>query len=341
MGMNALAMGWAPGWGLMVYGVLGTVLWLVLALAEVAQGAPPQGISRTAFSTLAYRAIAAQDPDPATRNPDDLAARLCNPTIIYDRMGLSLVFDKAIQEIEKRKRFLFYYVNARTKYMDQTLSQALAQGVQQVVLLGAGFDTRAHRFHAGHPQVRFFEVDLPVMVKIKQKLVGMRLCSSPPSLRYVPIDFETQQLAREMERAGFKRDMKTVFLWEGVAMYLDAGAVSATLGYIAANSAPGSSVAFDYVLPQVVERGLKRANPDDQVMAQRLRKIGEPLKWGIEHEKLGAFLEGLGMSLKSNLGPEEITKLYQTGSNGQPLGRLPRGSWFALAEVPQPKAPDL
>ncbi len=296
-----------------------------------AVGAPPNGVSRTAFGALAYRAVGAQNPDPATRNPDHLAARLCNPIVIYDRMGLSLDFAQAMNVIEQRGHYLFYYVTARTAYMDQVLEQALEQGAGQVVILGAGFDSRAHRFHAGHPEVRFFEVDLPPMVAIKQRMVQKRLCQTNPTLKYVPIDFETQRLDQEMEKAGFSRDVKTLFIWEGVTMYLDAQAVAATLRVIAGNSAPGSQVAFDYVNPGAAK---ENGGPPGRDRAERFSKLGEPIKWGVDPDRLGDFLADQGLQLTSTLGPERIAELYLTGSDGKPLGRMPKSSWFAVAQVP-------
>ncbi|KMY67346.1 hypothetical protein AAU61_10900 [Desulfocarbo indianensis] len=312
---------------------LGALVYMFLASGET-RSAPPQGISRTAYSAMAYRAVGGQDPDPATRNPDYLAIRLCNPAIIQDRLGLSLDFREAIKEIERRKRYLFYYVTARTKHMDRILAQALAQGAQQVVILGAGFDTRSHRFHAGRPQVRFFEVDTPAMVRIKQGLVRERLGDSPPTLSYVPLDFATQRLDREMARAGFNREAKTLFIWEGVAMYLEAEAVAATFGFVAANSGGGSLVAFDFVLPAALAGSGKESQPGEKG-ADRFTKLGEPMKWGIEPAELQRFLAGQGLELAQVMEPEQISARYLTGSDGALLGRLPAVSWFALARAPE------
>lgn len=286
----------------------------------------PPGVSRTAFGTLAYRAVAAQDPDQATRNPDHLAARLCDQTMLSERMGLSLDFAQAIAEIERSGRHLFYYVNARTRYMDEVLTRALERGASQVVVLGAGLDTRAHRFSAGHPGVAFFEVDMPMMSAVKQKMVAMRLGQSPPALRYVTVDFSAQRLDEELARAGFESETPAIFIWEGVTMYLEAGAVADTLGRVAGCSAPGSLIAFDH-------GGAWATDGGGGATAERLAKLGEPVKWGISPEDLGPFLAGQGLTLIESMGSEEMVARYLTGSDGEVRGRIPDSLWFALAQV--------
>lgn len=282
---------------------------------------------------MAFRAIGAQDPDPKTRNPDFLAEQLCSPVIIYDLMYLSLVFEKAVDSINQNKTWMFYQLTARTKHIDATLVEAAQDGAQQVVILGAGFDTRAYRFHEKFPKIRFFEVDLPAMVAVKKKAVKEKLCYAPSMVSYVAIDFEKQKLGEVLTRAGFRKDLKTLFIWEGVAMYLDETAVASTLQFIAKNSAPGSLVVFDYLLPEVVDGTSK--DEYAQEVSGLVASFGEPFKWGVKPSDMAGYLKKNGLTLVSNPGPEEMVKLYMTGSNGKPLGTLPTFFWMATASVPK------
>ena len=121
----------------------------------------PGDVSTTAESVCAYRAIAAQHPDPKLKNPDDLAQKLCR-----SRLPIPRDYDGSRQAIDKnQERFsAYFFVNARTHYIDTALQRAAASGATQVVVLGAGFDSRAYRFRSSHPALRFYEVDLPAKI---------------------------------------------------------------------------------------------------------------------------------------------------------------------------------
>jgi len=156
--------------------------------AGTAQAVRPGAVSTTAEATCGYRAVAAQHPDPKLRNPDDLAAKLCRWSSPLPRDYAS-----ARPVIDQGETYAaFFYVNARTHYIDAALKKAAADGATQAVILGAGFDSRAYRFRASHPQVRFFEVDLPATIEAKKKRVAEALGALPDYVRYAPIDFDTQ-----------------------------------------------------------------------------------------------------------------------------------------------------
>lgn len=314
-------------------GMAFAVVFMILAVAVFVRAESSRNTSRTAYSTMAFRAIGAQDPDPKTRNPDYLAERLCSPIFIYDLMNLSLVFEKAVDSINKDKSWMFYQLTARTKHIDAALVKAVGDGVKQVVILGAGFDTRAYRFHEKFPKIRFFEVDLPAMISLKKKEVRDKLCKAPSTVIYVPMDFEKQDLGKALAGAGYRKDLKTLFIWEGVAMYLKESAVASTLRFVAKNSAPGSLVIFDYLLPEVVD-GTSR-DEYAQELSSLVASFGEPFKWGMKPSDMAEYLKKNGLNLVSNPGPEEMVKLYMTGSNGKPLGTLPSFFWMATARVPK------
>lgn len=139
---------------------------------------------------------------------------------------------------------MFYYATARTKHIDSVLLKDLKSGVKQVVIMGAGYDTRAFRFYKDFPKVRFFEVNMPVMVANKKKRVKSNLSDLPKNLAYAPIDFNTRDLGQVLAKVGYQKDRKTFFIWEGVVMYLDAAAVKSTLQFIAKNASAGSLVLF-------------------------------------------------------------------------------------------------
>lgn len=306
---------------------------LVLMLAAPSWAADPQKKSITAGLNMGMRAIAAQDPDPKTRNPDYLAEKIVNLDIMREKLGWSLDFAPMVERFNREKLWIFYLLTARTKHIEALLRKELKAGVKQVVIMGAGYDTRGYRFYKDFPKVKFFEVDLPAMSADKRKRMSSKLPDMPNNVTYAPIDFETQELGKVLASVGWKKDQKTFFIWEGVVEYLDASAVESTLQFIAQNSAPGSSVVFDYCPPSVVNETFTK-DPYAKRMTRFVASIGEPFKFGIEPAKSVNFLKKQGLKQMSNVGHDYLVKNYMIGSNGKPFGTLPLFFWITQARVP-------
>ena len=183
----------------------------------------------------------------------------------------------------------YFYVNARTHYIDAALKRAAAAGATQVVVLGAGFDSRAYRFRASHPAVRFFEVDLPATIEAKKNRLAELYGAVPDYVRYAPIDFNTQRLEDVLIAQGYDPKQRTFFILEGVVMYVVLPGVSATFDFIRNRSGSGSSVVYDYVLQPVIENkfgGLYGAEGTTIAVAS----IGEPYVSGWTPPPAAAFL---------------------------------------------------
>ncbi|MBI3916943.1 MAG: class I SAM-dependent methyltransferase [Betaproteobacteria bacterium] len=112
----------------------------------------------------------------------------------------------------------------RKRFIEDSVHAALAAGTTQVMVLGAGFDTLTWRLHTAHPAVSFFEIDHPATQHIKRDALG----SCDANLRFIPADLTQQTLQQVLARcAGFRRDLPTIFVIEGVLMYLNAAEVDA------------------------------------------------------------------------------------------------------------------
>lgn len=146
--------------------------------------------------------------------------------------------------------FLRNGVRLRTRFIDDVVGEAIAQGARQLVLMGAGFDARALRLAAvARHEVRTFEVDLPALLATKRSLLERAGIAVAQSIHYVACDFNDDfavPLVEALLAAGFDRARPTVFVWEGVTAYIDRGAVDRCLRFMASISAPGSRVVFDY-----------------------------------------------------------------------------------------------
>jgi methyltransferase (TIGR00027 family) len=162
---------------------------------------------------------------------------------------------------------------ARNRYAEDKLAHAVSLGVQQYVLLGAGLDTFAHR--NPHPSLTVFEVDHPATQQWKRDLLVSSGLPEPSNLQYVPVDFERQSLALQLESSDLDPAAPTVFAWLGVVLYLTHSAFRSTLDFIAAFP-PGSGVIMDYALPR---HALEPHELDARdMLAARVQSIGEPFQ---------------------------------------------------------------
>ena len=186
--------------------------------------------------------------------------------------------------------------SARQTFYDAAVDRHLA-GVAQLVILGAGFDTRAFRLPEEiKRQVRSFEVDAPKTMAIKREALRQSGID-PAGVALVSADFEKDDWLSGLVEAGFDSNKRTLFLWEGVTPYMDKAAVEDTLRKIA-RTAKGSILAFDYVTIEVLE---SQALPL-RVLRTSLRAGGESLKFGLDStppssERLAELLRSCGLSL--------------------------------------------
>jgi methyltransferase (TIGR00027 family) len=221
-------------------------------------------------------------------------------------------------------------VVARTRLIDDAIAASLGEHTEQLVILGAGFDSRAYRL-PGLGDVAVFEVDHPDTQTAKRRALARVLSAPPTHVRFVALDFNRHELASLMPAAGYRESARTFILWEGVTNYLTEGAVDTTLRWCA-RAAPGSLLLFTYVHRDVLTK------PDAFIGTERLfaslAKAGEKLTFGIEPSRLPEFLATRGLSLESDLGAAEYRERYFKDA-----ARRMRGHEFyrvALARVGSP-----
>ena len=306
---------------------------IVLALAAFslwgahqAFAVPDGAVSLTAKAVCEYRAVAAEHPDSKLRNRDQLAIKLC------ETVRLPREYEAARDVIDGNPEAYagFFYVNARTHHIDAQVDKAATEGVVQVVVLGAGFDSRAYRFHSVYPALEFFEVDLPATISAKQEAVIRVFGKLPKYVHYAPIDFDSQSLASVLPEAGYDSRKKTLFILEGVTMYVNAAGNNATFEFIRSHSPSGSMVVYDYVLRRVVEgdyEGLYAASSD----AKGVAYIGEPFVTGWTPTEAAEFAQRHGLIVIADLDDRELTRRYLIGSNGKPDGRIP--NWYGIIDA--------
>ena len=217
-----------------------------------------RSVADTAFSIAVVRAEEAPLPEGERLFDDPFAA-------IFAAAGAHAA--------ESTQRFLdlpFFRdgIRLRTRYIDDAIREGVARGATQVVLLGAGFDARAHRLpELAEPGVRVFEVDTAEQLARKRKLLAAAGVRARRGLAYAPCDFHADDLegalAAALSKAGFSRERPTVFVLEGVIGYVDDAAIDATLRFMASGGASGSRAVLTYgegsFAPDTAEERARRA----------------------------------------------------------------------------------
>jgi methyltransferase (TIGR00027 family) len=195
---------------------------------------------------------------------------------------------------------------ARTRLMDDYLTLKLATGVPQVVILGAGFDSRAHRI-TGAERAHFFEVDHPNTSAVKKALIRRALGALPEHVKYVPVNFQRDPLPEALKAAGFDPLIRSLILWEGVSNYLTEDSVKATLTFIA-GLAEGTVLIFTYVDEAVLHNPAQFAGGSE--VQKTFARLEEPWTFGIRPDRASEFFRQSGLCLDSDLSAAEYRERY-------------------------------
>jgi methyltransferase (TIGR00027 family) len=268
-----------------------------------------RGVSRTAQYVALFRALESARPEHE-RLFDDPLARSCldgRLARVADLARVPVVGRAAPAVVDRRSPGSRLAVVVRTRFIDDALRAALARGLDQVVLLGAGFDSRAHRI-PGIDRTRMFEVDHPETQAAKRERVRKRFGSEPAHVTYVPVDFDRQDLAAELVTAGLDDGGRTFFVLEGVISYLTPGAVDATFRTVAGAGGPGSEIAFTYLHRDVVD-GSRGTLGSAQARA-RVAASGEPWRFGFRPGEVPGYLAARGLALVEDVSPAEAAPRY-------------------------------
>jgi methyltransferase (TIGR00027 family) len=266
--------------------------------------------SKTAAQMALSRAIETRRPAQQRICFDPLAQRFLDG--VYQ---LLLVARPLRAGVERIIEHLFpghhNYVLVRTRYLDDFLSAQLASGFDQLVILGAGYDSRPYRFADRLSEVMVFEVDHPATSRAKQARVTRVLGATPANVRYVAVDFNRDALSDKLAESGYRGDRRTIFLWEGTTPYVSAPGVDETLRFIASNRAQGSVVIFDYILESVVTGTCTLRGAQNE--REKMSATSEPFVFGIAAEQIEAFLSARGFRDIIDVGAEQLSERFMRG----------------------------
>ncbi|MFB9235861.1 class I SAM-dependent methyltransferase [Plantactinospora siamensis] len=194
----------------------------------------------------------------------------------------------------------------RTRVIDDALTAA-SERVRQCVLLGAGYDTRAHRPPA-LAAMPVFEVDHPATQAAKRAVID-RLGLDAGRIRYVPVDFEHDDLRARLDAAGFEASAPTAVVWEGVTNYLTAEAVDATLAVVHELIGAEGLLVMTYVDARVLADPARF--PEAARWMRAVARAGEPWTFGLHPDKTPGFLAARGFRLRADMSTQDAARAWR------------------------------
>ncbi len=251
--------------------------------------------SRTAAQNALFRALDARAPRARRIADDQLSVWFLTPEFrLLAGLARVPVLRRGIESIiDRRWPCARGGVVARTRVLDDAISSALA-GTEQVVILGAGFDSRPHRLPAMRG-VSVYEVDHPATQAAKRRALSRHHRADTCRVRFVPVVFGSDDPTNALLDAGFGLGRPTLVLWEGVTNYLDATSVDATLRLVADLVGPGSPLFFTYVHVGILDGSTTFAGAATTMAA--VRRVGEPFTFGFEPTQVPEYLAARGFEL--------------------------------------------
>ena len=269
--------------------------------------------SETAMTVAFYRALANKDDREEIKGPDYLAE-----SFLTDEAKKLLVDSNssrsAINNLVSSQ--LYGYLIARTAFIDEIFKTACKENIPQIVFLGAGYDTRAYRYNDEIFDTKIFEVDIKSTQQKKINDLNKAGIKIPAGLTFVEINFKNEKLEDILLNAGYDKNRKTLFIWEGVMYYLTHEAVDGTLHFIIHNSCKDSTVCFDY-------------------LNEKLESINEaePFQFWISKDNIESFITEHGFKIITHLDSNEMEKRYLKLKDGSLAAKAVTRFGFIHASV--------
>jgi methyltransferase (TIGR00027 family) len=219
-----------------------------------------------------------------------------------------------LRAVNRRTPGAYTYEIVRAKFIDEIVLGEVATGLDELILLGAGLDSRPYRLAEQLRGVRLIEVDHPASQASKRTRVRRLFDREPDHVTFVEVDFTRDDLGGALAAAGHERSARTLFVWSGVSPYLSAQAVADVLSWVGAHASPSVSIVFDACWAEAVD------GSRNYYGAAELRKFtaetGEPLRWGIPEGCVDETLSRFGLRAARTPDSEEGRAVYLKRSDG-------------------------
>lgn len=263
--------------------------------------------AQTAFGPMVIAAVEQYYPAPQRLVHDDLALRFLPPGLRFAVRACKWgsLREWGIGATEKKAPGMWGGVLCRKRYSDDQVAAAIAAGVAQVVILGAGLDTRAYRL-AAPAGVPAFEVDLPENIAYKRRRLQKLRGEVPEGVTLIPVDFQHDDLGAALAAGGFHVEQPTMFVWEAVTQYLAEDGVRSTLRFLA-RAAPGSRLIFTYIRQDFLDGtnfyGAEQIHRD-------MKQKYDVWHFGLAPEQVDGLLREYGWAEREQVGPREYAARY-------------------------------
>ena len=268
--------------------------------------------SRTALATALMRSLHTRaDPLPLIDDPwGESLVPAAVTRAIAERLPPGASVDSWLRAIPA-----YSNVITRSRFSEDALGEAVARGVRQVVMIGAGFDSYALRRPEAAREVQVFEVDHPATQNLKRSRIAACAAGEPAGLHFLAADLSCESLDAVLARSPFRADLPAFFSWLGVTMYLGRDANLATLRAIADCAAPGSELVFSYVDQAAFGAGAMAE--EFQALQQSVANLGEPFVSGFDPAALAVELHAIGLELIEDRDDTQLVARYDPqGLNG-------------------------
>ena len=271
---------------------------------------------KSAIAVAALRAASSREKNRTIANPDHLAKYF-----VRGAYSLILAMPKKISRaiIERISPGSYCYFLARTQFIDHHFRNAIESNFKQIVILGAGYDTRASRLLDRHSDVLVYEIDLPNTQQDKIEKMKQNNFPDIVNVRYIPQDFNNCSLKEVLKNHNFDFSQPALFIFEGISYYLEENSNSEIFKLISSECAKNSRIVFDYSLKSFVEGDTTTYG--SKKMQAWLRKNNEPFKFGLQKSEIKSYLNDLGLSLFEDIGSQELSTRYLTPKNGNSIGK--------------------
>ncbi len=270
--------------------------------------------SRTAEGTCICRAASSLEKNAYYQSGDTLALKILPPPI---KTLIQIPFYRTLHCRYGAPKGIYPYIIARTKYMDAVYERALANRVDQIVILGAGFDTRAIRFPVVEGHTLIYEFDAKHTQQTKLNLYHQNNIPVPVNVKFEAIDFVKESLSERLDAIGFPKNKRCLFLMEGLSMYLEPEAIHATFQTMTERMGPTSRVAFDYIYADVL-RHEKQHYGETEVM-KSVSGVNEAWRFGLEKNTIEPFLSHYNLRLVEHLSAKDIEDRYFKDRQGKTI----------------------
>nr|WP_300040164.1 class I SAM-dependent methyltransferase [Methanospirillum sp.] len=272
------------------------------------------GINSTAEGMALYRVMESEKKVDERICCDPYAVFFLSETIRGLLHSNSDQLTRYMEVIDAQYPGLSNSVLARTRFFDDVINQMLNDGLDQFVIIGAGYDSRPLRIERLKKIKTIFELDQKEIQCRKRELLSGISEKVPENHVYISIDLEKDNFFESLTKQGFDPSLRSLFLMEGVIYYLSPDSVTSVLSGITQKCGRDCSIIFDY--PSRPPQGIMGDHQRSiEKIREHIQNVGEQFKFIIPGDDVNQFLMNHGFTIDQKLSGSELKARYFTGIN--------------------------